>query len=97
MQEVRVNGWTKIVFEGSDGYIKSEFLQMEESAEGQTAIGTVTATTNINVRTAPGEDAERLGLLSGGDSLDLLAIENGWCKVNYNGKIGYVKEEFVTQ
>lgn len=97
VQEVRVNGWTKIVFEGSDGYIKSEFLQMEESAEGQTAIGTVTATTNINVRTAPGEDAERLGLLSGGDSLDLLAIENGWCKVNYNGKIGYVKEEFVTQ
>ena len=97
VQEVRVNGWTKIVFEGSDGYIKSEFLQMEESAEGQTAIGTVTATTNINVRAAASEDAERLGLLSGGDSLELLANENDWCKVNYNGKIGYVKAEYVTQ
>ena len=97
VQEVRVNGWTKIVFEGSDGYIKSEFLQMEESAEGQTAIGTVTATTNINVRAAASEDAERLGLLAGGDSLELLANENEWCKVNYNGKVGYVKAEYVTQ
>ena len=94
---MRVNGWTKIVYEGSDGYIKSEYLQMEESAEGQEVIGTVTATTNINVRAAASEDAERLGLLSGGDSLELLANENGWCKVNYGGKIGYVKAEYVTQ
>lgn len=97
VQEVRVNGWTKIVYEGKDGYIKSEYLQLEESASGLEVIGTVTATTNINVRSAASETAERLGMLAGGESLDLLANEDGWCKVNYNGQVGYVKADYVTQ
>ena len=97
VQEVRVNGWTKIVYEGKDGYIKSEYLQMAESAAGQNVIGTVTATTNINVRSAGSETAERLGVLTGGESLDLLANEDGWCKVKYNGQVGYVKADYVTQ
>lgn len=97
VQEVRVNGWTKIVYEGKDGYIKSEFLQLEENAAGLEVIGTVTATTNINIRSAASETAERLGMLAGGESLDLIANEDGWCKVKYNGQVGYVKADYVTQ
>ena len=97
VQEVIANGWTKIVFEGKDGYIKSEYLQMAESAAGQDVIGTVTATTNINVRSAASETADRLGVLAAGESLDLLANENGWCKVKYNGQVGYVKSDYVSQ
>lgn len=97
VQEVRVNGWTKVVYEGKDGYIKSDYLQFEESASNLEVIGTVTATTNLNVRAAASEDAERLGVLAGGSSLDLLGNENGWCKVNYNGQVAYVKADYVTQ
>ena len=97
VQEVRVNGWSKIVFEGGDGYIKSEYLQMEESAEGQEVIGSVTAKESINIRSAASTESERLGVLAGGESLELLANEGEWCKVKYNGKVGYVKTEFVTQ
>lgn len=97
VKEVRVNGWTKIVFEGGDGYIKSEFLQMEESASGQEVVGTVTAKENVKIRAAASEDAEQLGLMVGGDSLELLGTENGWCKVRFDGKVGYVKSDYVTQ
>ncbi len=97
VQEVRVNGWTKIVYEGKDGYIKSDYLQMAESAEGQEVIGTVTATTNINIRSAADQSSERLGVLLGGESLDLLGEENGWCKVKYDGQIAYVKSDYVTK
>lgn len=96
VQEVRVNGWTKIVYEGGDGYIKSEYLQMEESAEGLEVIGTVTANTNINVRSAPSEQGEVLGVLPGGESLEFLGNEGDWCKVKFSGKVAYVKAEFVT-
>ena len=97
VQEVGLNGWTKIVYEGKDGYIKSEFLSMEEGSETTLeVIGTVTATTGINVRAAATQDSERLGLLASGESLELYAVEDGWCKVNYNGRVAYVKEEFVT-
>lgn len=97
VQEVRLNGWTKIVYEGKDGYIKSEYLQMQESAAGAETIGTVTATTNINVRASASQTADRLGVLAGGESVDLIENMDGWCKIKYNGQIGYVKSEYVQQ
>lgn len=93
--EQRVNGWTKVLFEGKEGYIKSEYLEMAESAEGVETIGTVTAVMNVNVRAAASESAEKLGVLVGGDTVDLIAKENGWCKVKYSGQIGYVKADYV--
>lgn len=97
VQEVRINGWTKVVFEGRDGYIKSDYLQFSESVANQEVIGTVTATTIVNIRAAANETAERLGQLAAGESLDLLAVENGWCKVVYNNQAAYVKADFVEQ
>lgn len=97
VQEVLVNGWTKIVYDGKDGYIKSEYLQMQESAAGAEVIGTVTASTNINVRASASETADRLGVLAGGESVDLLENLDGWCKIRYNNQIGYVKSDYVQQ
>lgn len=93
--EQRPNGWTKVDYEGKEGYIKTEFLQAAESAAGAEAIGTVTATTNINVRASASETADRLGVLSGGDSAELIGTEGDWSKIKYNGEIGYVKSEYV--
>lgn len=93
--EQRPNGWTKVNYEGKEGYIKSEFLQTVESAAGAEVIGTVTATTNINVRASASETADRLGVLSGGDSAELIGTEGDWSKIKYNGQIGYVKTEYV--
>ncbi|MDE7352795.1 MAG: SH3 domain-containing protein [Acetatifactor sp.] len=95
VQQILQNGWTKIVYEGADGFIKSEYLQIVENADGIASIGTVTATENVNVRAAASETAERLGLLTGGTTLELLANEGDWCKVKYNGQVGYVKSEYV--
>lgn len=95
VQEVLVNGWTKVIYEGSDGYIKSDYLQFAESVAGQEAIGRVTATTNVKIRSAASVTSDQLGVLAGGESLDLLAVEGEWCKVIYNGQTGYVKAEFV--
>lgn len=93
--EQRANGWTKVDYEGKEGYIKTEFLQLAESASGAETIGTVTATTNINVRASASETADRLGVLSGGDSAELVGTEGDWSKIRYNGQIGYVKSEYV--
>lgn len=93
--EQKVNGWTEVIYEGSHGFIKSEYLQIAESASNVESIGTVTATTNINVRAAASETADRIGILSGGDSAELVGTEGDWSKIKYNGQIGYVKSEYV--
>jgi uncharacterized protein YraI len=93
--ENKVNGWSEVIYENKHGFIKSEYLQAVESASGVETIGTVTATTNINVRASASETADRLGVLSGGDTAELVSKENGWCKIKYNGQIGYVKADYV--
>ncbi len=93
--EVRVNGWTKVLYERVEGYIKSEYLQMAESASNATIIGTVTATTNINVRVSPSETADKLGVLTGGETVDLIENADGWCKIVYHGQVAYVKADYV--
>ena len=93
--EQQINGWTHIIYEGADGYIKSEFLRVAEVADTNQVIGQVTASTNINVRLTPSQDAVKLGVLTGGDTVDLLERADGWCKIIYSGQVGYVKEEYV--
>ena len=94
--EQKVNGWSKVTVNGKTGYIKSEYLQMAEVVTGE-SIGIVTATTTVNVRMAPSQDAEKLGVLAGGDSAGLLERVDDWCKINYNGSVGYVKAEYVQE
>lgn len=94
--EQRVNGWTKVLYEGKEGYIKSEYLKVEDTAASFPTIGKVTATTNVSIRSAATTDSERLGTLPGGDSLELIAEEGDWCKVKLGSQVGYIKSEYVT-
>ena len=93
--EQRPNGWTKIVYEGKDGYIKSTYLSIVESVRDVEVIGTVTVITNVNVRAAASQTSAKLGVAVGGETLDLVAKEGDWCKVIYDGQIGYVKADYV--
>ncbi len=97
LKEAQVNGWSRIVFEGQDAFIKSEFLEpVENAAEaGLAVIGTVTATTNVNVRASASAAGERLGVLAEGEKAELYAKEDGWCKIKYNGQVAYVKADYV--
>ena len=58
-------------------------------------IKTVKATTNVNLRKEASESASKLGVVIGGDSMDVLSEANGWTQVNYKGTVGYVKSEYV--
>lgn len=99
--EQRPNGWSKILFDGQEGYVKSEYLYIDGSSTGTAtgaggdSLGTVTATTNINLRSGASETAEKIGVVVGGDSMELLSKDNGWCQVRYNGVVGFVKEDYV--
>lgn len=115
--EVRNNGWSRIDYNGQEGYIKSEYLQAEaseqpaaqepapqpeateqpaEQAGTQTATGKVTAKESVRVRASASTSGDVLGMAYEGESFDLIMEQaDGWCKISYNGKTGYVKTEFV--
>lgn len=111
--EVRNNGWSRVDYNGQEGYIKSEYLQAEaseqpaaqepvateqpaEQTSTQTATGKVTAKESVRVRASASTSGDVLGMAYEGESYDLIMEQaDGWCKISYNGKTGYVKTEFV--
>lgn len=93
--EQRVNGWAKVSYDGVEGYIKMEFLQIAETIDDSQIMKQVTATSNLNIRMTASETAEKIGVIAGGESVDLIEEGNGWSKIRYNGQVGYVKSEFV--
>lgn len=96
--EMRPNGWSKIKYEGKDAFVKSDYIEVSvaEDASSAEIIGTVTALDTVNIRSKDDQTSEKLGVIYAGDTLELIEkLSNGWSKVKYEGKVGYVKSEYV--
>lgn len=67
--------------------------QPEDSAA---VVAKVKATDVVNIRTSDSETADKLGKAAVGDEFTLLEKKgNGWSKIIYDGKDGYIKSEFL--
>lgn len=57
---------------------------------------TVKSTDNVNVRSGPSTDSEKLGQLLSGDTFTCIeAMADGWSKIDFQGSEAYVKTEFI--
>ena len=143
--EERLNGWSKVMFNGKEGFIKSEYLEAEETemvvvenpvaeaagettptteavaettTETETTVETETTaetekpeevagevfsspkkakiTTTVKVRAGSGTDTDVLGTVYKGAQIYVLEqLSNGWSKVDYKDKEGYIKSEYL--
>ena len=77
--------------------------QVETTEESTTPAGTATAlnkqmrlTDTIRIRKEPSTDSEVLATAYQGERLQAIeSYSDGWCKVEYNGKTGYCKTEYL--
>ncbi|EJS60755.1 hypothetical protein ICG_00352 [Bacillus cereus BAG1X1-3] len=93
------NGWFKINHNGKTGYVSGEFV----SKNGKKTNNNVSTGGNnkvtadvLRVRTAPNTSSSVSGRVYEGQTLNVIGQENGWVKINHNGKVGYVSGEFVS-
>jgi uncharacterized protein YvpB len=83
------NGWFKISFNGKTGYVSGDYVYSSE-------VYRVTAT-RLHFRTGPGTQHKSMGLINNGTVLDVISKEsNGWYKIAYKGKIGFVSSDYVS-
>ena len=79
--------------------IEEVIEEAEEAIEpigGYTNIGICNISEgNLNIRTAPGEDAELAGKLPKEAACEILAEENGWSQITSGEVEGYVKSEYL--
>ncbi|MBE7103409.1 SH3 domain-containing protein [Bacillus cereus] len=92
------NGWLKINHNGKTGYVNSEFVS-KNSVSAKTNVsmsGSKTVTADVlRIRTQPNTSSAVMGRVYEGKVLQVIGEENGWLKINHNGKVGYVSSQFV--
>lgn len=57
----------------------------------------VTAESSLNVRSAASSGAGVIGKLQKGDKITVLYVSNGWARIDYNGRAGYVTQKYIKQ
>lgn len=94
------NGWSKIVFDDQEAYIKSEYLESMEVVEHEPGVaeaGTmVTTTDNVNIRSEASINSEVAGAALAGAEFELIEhLESGWSKIKFNGGEAYIKSDYL--
>ena len=91
------NGWYKVNFNTVEGYMSSEYLTVSTTADAALGYGLVdTDGSSLNMRAAAGTSYDTVASIPGGTVLELEGVDNGWDKVTYSGKTGYVSSDYIT-
>ena|GEM_PF-6973892 len=94
--EQMINGWSHVIYNGADGYIRSDFLKVVGEGSETTAGNFVTVKEGVNIRAKASKDSTVVGMADPGTKLELIEKQNdGWCKIKYNNQEAYVKSEYV--
>ncbi len=145
--EALANGWSKIEYNGSVAYVKTEFFEVvgEETIEvddssdaanegagadsavagahkdtttatdtdankdnsstessatkvSSAATGKMQVTDAVRLRKSQSTDSDVLATIYAGSTVNVVEqYSNGWAKIEYNKKTGYIKSEFLTK
>ena len=117
MQTTRLeekDGWSRIDYSnGTQGYVKSEYLSTEQPSAPQEAAAddtpsestakkyyaegeVITLSETVNVRKSMSEEAEKVAVAFAGDQVTvILSYAEGWTKVTYGDKTGFIKTELL--
>ena len=86
--------WVNVKYNGQTGYVHSDYVSSSSSST-QTTTKIVTATT-LNVRSGAGTNYSKITTISYGTEVGVISESNGWSKINYNGKTGYVSSQYLS-
>ena len=99
------NGWYQVSYLDKTGYVYGDYITKisQGSNSSNTTPSTSTpiegqTTENLNLRQQANTSASILTTIPKGTTIQVLADKdsNGWYKVNYSGKIGYVSSSYLT-
>lgn len=95
-----------VQYDGKIGFISMEYARyaaeedinkLNEAKESKIKVGDVVyTTTELRFREGPGTNYNKISTIDPDTGLKILAIENGWYRVNYDGRDGYVFSKYTS-
>ncbi|MGL6108215.1 C40 family peptidase [Romboutsia sp.] len=100
------NGWSKISHNGKIGYMSSQYLSNKNNdssnnnnnnnTDNSIKSNKVVNGNSVNFRTGPSTSNSSMGKLNKGTEVGFISESNGWSKISYNGKIGYMSSQYLS-
>ena len=91
------DGWYKVNHNSVEGYMSGEYLDVATKADTDLGYGKVDTDGSIlNMRSGASTSFDSLCSIPSGTVLELEGVYEGWYKVTYAGKTGYVSSDYIT-
>ena len=89
------DGWTLIKYKDTLGFVSSKYLS-DKTTQVVNYTKKYVNVSVLNFRSNPSTKASILGVILKGSEVEVISISNGWSKVEYNGKEGYVSSNYLS-
>ena len=89
--------WINIKYNGKVGYAHKDYVSSvnNNSTDNSVKSKKIVTASSLNFRSGPSTSASKIGSIPNGAEVGVISESNGWSKVNYNGKIGYVSSSYL--
>ena len=92
--EESANGWYKITTkDGKNGWASSKYIQTSQNTVTTIKIVSISS---LNMRSGPSTSYSVIQTLSKNTQVEVISVENGWAKIKYNSKTGYVSNQYLS-
>lgn len=90
------DGWYKVSYQDQTGYLSADYVEVSTRLDADLGTGRVTTGgSSLNVRSGPGTEHSKVMSLSNNTVVKITGIENGWYKIEHNGRTGYVSSDYL--
>ena len=86
--------WYKVNYNGTIGFVSVPLLERPRQIADFTGSGKITGD-RVNIRERPNLDSTVLGTYVQDTEMNIVGLNNGWYKVRHDGKVGYVRSDFM--
>ena len=95
------DGWSHIKSANNEGWVQSNSIVKDDDVQNvklNSNVGSEKMINNsvLNLRQGASTSSKVIAVLKKGDRVRLLEDSVGWCKVDFNGKIGYVSSRYLS-
>ncbi|RDY24755.1 mannosyl-glycoprotein endo-beta-N-acetylglucosamidase [Romboutsia maritimum] len=92
------NGWYKIKTNlGKEGWASSNYIKkVNSSTQTMTQNKKQVSISRLNMRSGASTSYRVITVLTKGSTVEIMSESNGWAKIKYSGRLGYVSSEYLT-
>lgn len=89
------DGWTLVRYKDTLGFVSSKYLS-DKTAQVVEKVKKYVNVSVLNFRSGPSIKSSIIGTISKEREVEVISTSDGWSKIKYNGKEGYVASNYLS-